>query len=134
MFDQRKAKILQDLASDEPDLSPKGRPDDGVLALLELLNANHDYMTTSSCSGRAVIYLDADKGGQGDDAKGRWLINRHTSFTEDELSQTTQEQLQAIFFGDLKIGLLHSSSTSLSRLISFKYEPLVFFFSVFSYM
>src|SRR5256885_267655 len=76
LFDERKTKILQELASNEPDLSPKGSPDDGVLALLELLNAHHDYITTSSCSGRAVVFVDADRDGQGGDARGRWLMNR----------------------------------------------------------
>ena len=126
VFDQRKAKIQHDLSSEEPDLSPKGRPDDGVLALLELLNTHNDYMTTSSCSGRAVVYLDTEKEGQGDDARGRWLMNRHTPFTEDEVSQTTPEQLQAIFFGDIRTGPTHNSSSIPSRMISFKFEPLVF--------
>jgi tRNA wybutosine-synthesizing protein 3 len=131
VFEQRKRTIQHDLRSDEPDLSPKGRPDDGVLALLELLNAHHDYMTTSSCSGRAVVYLDADKDGQGDNARGRWLMNRHTPFAEDEFSHPTLEQLQTILFGDMKIGPSHHSSSIPSRMISFKFEPLVYIISDF---
>src|SRR5437763_16561253 len=107
LFDQRRTKILQELASNEPDLSPRGSPDDGVLALLELLNTHHDYTTTSSCSGRAVVFLDADRDGQGDDARGRWLMNRHTPITDEVLSTPSLEQLHGLVFGDVNVELPH---------------------------
>ena len=129
LFDQRKIKILQELASNDPDLSPKGSPDDGVLALLEQLNAHHDYVTTSSCSGRAVVFLDADRDGQGDDARGRWLMNQHTPFTDEVLSKPSLEQLHGLLFGDVNIGPTDDPPVSASRMVSFKFEPLVLFLS-----
>jgi tRNA wybutosine-synthesizing protein 3 len=128
VFDQRKTQIQQELTSDKPDLSPKGSPDDGVLSLLELLNVHHDYMTTSSCSGRAVVFLDTDKeDGKGDDARGRWLMNRHTPFTEDDLSISSLEQFHFLLFGDINVdnGSSPDPSDLPSRMVAFKFEPLV---------
>jgi tRNA wybutosine-synthesizing protein 3 len=126
VFDQRKTKILQELTSDSPDLSPKGSPDDGVLALLQRLNAHQDYITTSSCSGRAVVFLDADKDGQGDHARGRWLMNRHMPFTQDDLlKKSSLEQLHGLLFGDLRIAPSPDLLVIPSRMVSFKFEPLV---------
>ena len=129
VFDQRKRRILEDLQSDEPDLSPKGRPDDEILELLELINSNEDYVSTSSCSGRAVVFLDGDRNGQGQEAQGRWLMTRHTRFGE-ELLTCTIEQLHTTLFGSLKIGVDWESNERPSRLIALKFEPLVCLYDV----
>jgi tRNA wybutosine-synthesizing protein 3 len=125
VFEQRKRRILHELESDEPDLSPKGKPDDGVLELLELLNTHENYVSTSSCSGRAVVYLDADKNGEGEEARGRWLMNRHQPM-HDELLTSTEEQLQSTLFGNMNIGEELEAGVKESRLVSFKFEPLVY--------
>lgn len=129
VFDQRKRRILEDLQSDEPDLSPKGRPDDEILKLLELINSNDDYVSTSSCSGRAVVFLDGDNNGQGEEAQGRWLMTRHKQFGEELLTWTV-EQLYTTLFGSLKIGAGWSSFIRPPRLITLKFEPLVHSYSV----
>ena len=129
VFDQRKRRILEDLQSDEPDLSPKGRPDDEILKLLELINSNDDYVSTSSCSGRAVVFLDGDRNGQGEEAQGRWLMTRHTRFGE-ELLTCSIEQLYTMLFGSLKIGAGWRSNEQPSRLITLKFEPLVYLYGV----
>jgi tRNA wybutosine-synthesizing protein 3 len=124
IFNERKRRILEKLLSDEPDLSPKGTPDDDILELLELINASEGYVSTSSCSGRVVVFLDADKDGQGDNAKGRWLMNRHSPFHE-QLENASIQELYALLFGTSKIGRAWVSTERLSRVITLKFEPLV---------
>src|SRR5579859_3033452 len=124
VFDQRKKKILEDLDSDVPDLSPKGRPDEEIVELLELLNAHENYVSTSSCSGRAVVYLDADKKGEGELACGRWLMNRHKPLKEN-IIECTDDALRQILFEDVKIGEDWDSTVAPSRLVALKFEPLV---------
>lgn len=124
VFVQRKTVILNNLGSDEPDLSPKGRPDDEVLDLLELINSHDDYVSTSSCSGRAVVFLDADKNGHGEEAKGRWLMNLHTPFRIKQAEFSTEE-LYDMFFGDMEVGENWDSKGHHSRLVNLKFEPLV---------
>ncbi len=129
VFDQRKRRILEGLQSVEPDLSPKGRPDDEILELLELINSHKDYVSTSSCSGRAVVFLDGDRNGQGEEAQGCWLMTRHTPF-DDELATSPLEQLHATLFGSLKVGLDWESNERHSRMIALKFEPLVYLYHV----
>ena len=124
VFDQRKSNVLHDLHSDEPDLSPKGKPDEEVLGLLELLNAHDDYVSTSSCSGRAVVYLDADKNADGDQAKGRWLMNSHKPLDE-EVFNVYNDKVDSILFGDMKVERQPTYEVKHSRLVNFKFEPLV---------
>jgi len=124
VFDQRKTRILQELESDVPDLSPKGRPDEQIIELLELLNAHQDYVTTSSCSGRAVVYLDADRDGHDEDARGRWLMNEHSSL-QGHFSELSSDIIYQTFFGDHKVGDVWNANDPPSRLVTFKFEPLV---------
>lgn len=125
VFDQRKKEILQGLQSDEPDLSPKGALDTEILQLLQLLNSHNDFVSTSSCSGRAVVFLDADKAAKGNDAKGRWLMNRHTPLNEPS-QDCAMESLFGLLFGDTKIGRDWEQGKERSRrLVTLKFEPLV---------
>lgn len=55
-FDTERRQIAQDLA-DLKDKSPKGAIDGPVLRFLELINAQPDWISTSTCSGRLVTYL-----------------------------------------------------------------------------
>lgn len=123
-FEKRKNNILQDLHSSQPDPSPKGHPDDEILELLQLLNSHHDYVTTSSCSGRAVVFLDADKGGHDEDARGRWLMTRHTRFEEDVIL-ATKEVLHQTLFGDMEVGEDWEPAQRPLRVVTLKFEPLV---------
>ena len=124
IFEKRKAAILADLQSDDPDLSPKGRPDDEILGLLTLLNSHPDFVSTSSCSGRAVVFLDADKTSSEEAARGRWLMNRHTPL-EGGFEGLSLEQLNAFLFADIKVAGEGLSITEPRRFITLKFEPLV---------
>ena len=128
VFDQRKKAILQGLQSDEPDLSPKGAPDTQILELLQVINSHNDFVTTSSCSGRAVVFLDKTvKGGDAKDGdtKGQWLMNRHSSLPQD-FGEYSMEGLFVLLFGDKKIGRdREPQEVRLRRLVTLKFEPLV---------
>jgi tRNA wybutosine-synthesizing protein 3 len=125
VFDQRKRGILHGLQSDEPDLSPKGAPDAEILELLQLINSHSDFVSTSSCSGRAVVFLDADKAAKGSDTKGRWLMNRHSPLNEPS-QDCAMESLFGILFGDTKIGRgWERGKEGSRRLVTLKFEPLV---------
>lgn len=80
-FDARKARILAEIESPTPDLSPKGFIDVQILPLISRLNVHQDVVTTSSCSGRVSVFVEGAKdtsprvGGKGDG--GRWLFVDH---------------------------------------------------------
>ena len=61
VFDARKARLLAGIADDAPDASPKGSIDVHILPLITRLNAHADVVTTSSCSGRISVFLEAAK-------------------------------------------------------------------------
>ena len=125
IFDKRKAAILAELQSQDPDLSPKGKPDDEVVDLLALLNSHADFVTTSSCSGRAVVFLDADGAICTENARGRWLMSSHTALLE-RIGGPNVDQLFALFFDDIPVACGDwSSSEKPERLVTLKFEPLV---------
>src|ERR1700722_20071975 len=57
-FDQRKEHILKTILASSPscDKSPKGSVDTLALPIINLINDMMDHYTTSSCSGRIVLY------------------------------------------------------------------------------
>ena len=63
-FTQRKTRILSQLAVPEAeytDASPKGSVDAGIRSLIDEINAQPGLVTTSSCAGRASVYLEGRK-------------------------------------------------------------------------
>jgi len=53
LFQPRKEQILRHV-----DLSRKGSIDEYIVSLVECINSKHNYVTTSSCSGRIIIYCE----------------------------------------------------------------------------
>ncbi|RKP12547.1 tRNA wybutosine-synthesizing protein, partial [Piptocephalis cylindrospora] len=142
-FDARKRHILSTITPDAgPDRSPKGYVDAPLLPLLELINAQADYVSTSSCSGRVVVYADPEpkrsaetedeEGLEGDveaqpEKGGRWLLVSHDPL--EEMDEETDEALSTRLFGGQT--LLDPSSESPvdishdSPLVYFKFEPMI---------
>ena len=74
-FQQMKSEILRKLnASVYTDKSPKGFLDAPIVELVNLLNSHKDYVTTSSCSGRIVLYATLEK---------KWILAEHKSVQFD---------------------------------------------------
>ena len=80
-FDAAKASALANLRSlHSPaysDKSPKGSLDAPIVPLVTWLNApGSGYVTTSSCSGRIVLYAQRE---------GRWLLSNHRRTSAEEI-------------------------------------------------
>ena len=68
-FQQMKQAILDKLnASIYIDKSPKGFLDAPIVDLVNLINSHKDYVTTSSCSGRIVLFATLEK---------KWILAKH---------------------------------------------------------
>ena len=66
------------------DKSPKGSLDAPMAPLVHTINAHADYVTTSCCSGRIVLFAtvsEQTKGYRG----GRWLLVQHAVVTAAEV-------------------------------------------------
>lgn len=157
-FFQRKAKILSDLEvpdSTYTDASPKGSVDEGVRELISEINRHPGLVTTSSCAGRASVFLEGQKapptqeapdgtapgdldgqplsqlagevGGKG--GGGHWLYVSHDPFDADAGEHGSWASL---LFGDPHMArstdpVPHGDvdGSSPTRLIHFKFEPMI---------
>jgi tRNA wybutosine-synthesizing protein 3 len=64
IFQQRKKHILSLLStpsSTYDDFSPKGSLDTAIIPLIESINAEEGFVTTSSCAGRISVFLEGEK-------------------------------------------------------------------------
>ena len=84
-FDQRKHRIITDLANNTNDLSPKGSVDAPITTLVDRINAHPHYYTTSSCSGRITLFQHYSSDGKG--KSGRWLLCEHAAIPLPHLHQ-----------------------------------------------
>ena len=135
-FDTKKSKILEQLAQPDDeysDASPKGSVDVGIRNLIEEINTQPGFVTTSSCAGRVSVFLEGRKaGGASEDgsrqvasiggkgADGKWLFVSHETLDDDDGKDWAAE-----------FGLTAQPEETLSddsgerRLIHFKFEPMV---------
>ena len=84
-FDERKHRIITDLANNTNDLSPKGSVDAPIVTLVDRINVTPHYYTTSSCSGRITLFQHDHCDGKG--KSGRWLLCEHSAVTLPQLRQ-----------------------------------------------
>ena len=64
LFVNKKQRILEELAMPEDeysDKSPKGSVDEGVRELIDLVNGNEGWVTTSSCAGRVSVFVEGKR-------------------------------------------------------------------------
>ncbi|KXT06002.1 hypothetical protein AC579_6054 [Pseudocercospora musae] len=140
-FQERKAKILEDLARPDEqydDLSPKGSVDTQIRDLVDSINQRDGYVTTSSCAGRIAVFLEgAPKSGQSEVQEsadvisastqgkggGRWLFVSHDPLDMSALAQA--DALASL------LGLPHEVSVSCPgteerpRFVHLKFEPMI---------
>ncbi|KAG0659019.1 tRNA methyltransferase tyw3 [Maudiozyma exigua] len=131
-FDQKKASILDEINSIQPDLSPKGTIDELCIPIMDLINSNSDMVTTSSCSGRISVFAEGTKnsnpevkvGGKGEG--GRWIFVSHDSKSVNGWLDNLLDKLDehSIFINTNIVGdvSLFDGST---RYILYKYEPFI---------
>lgn len=128
-FDQKKASILAEISSEQPDLSPKGDVDVLCYPIMDLINSHSDMVTTSSCSGRLSVFLEGDKqhngvqksGGKGEG--GRWLYVTH-KYDEVTGWLSKLDPDSFVFVEDGLEKFIEGPNLS-SRLVLYKYEPFI---------
>lgn len=128
-FNQKKASILAEIQSDQPDLSPKGNVDSLCLPIINLINSHNDMVTTSSCSGRISVFVEGQKehngaiktGGKGEG--GRWLYVTHNS--DEVIGWLNRSQSEGLKFDQGGIGDVAEHVGGNSRLVLYKYEPFI---------
>ncbi|CAG0893931.1 unnamed protein product [Cyprideis torosa] len=84
-FSIRKKAVLE-----RTDESKKGSVDADICELIELINCHENYCTTSSCSGRIVLY---GRGGAHENAKRgtEWLLCEHQEISPSRSSEMLQK-------------------------------------------
>ncbi|KAJ1405583.1 tRNA wybutosine-synthesizing protein [Sesbania bispinosa] len=111
-FEKRKAATLASLDSTESDKSPKGTLDAPIIPLLNTLNQNPNYFTTSSCSGRISILSQPLLSTSKKKARGgSWLFVSHDPADPDSV-------LPILFPSE------STHSLPVSELV-FRFEPLI---------
>ncbi len=100
LFDRQKALKLSKV-----DLSRKGSVDEPILEFLKRVNAHPDYVSTSSCSGRTVIYRNDESKKQG----CQWILVKHELLTAD----------------DDVWSLLNNKGDDEAGVITLKFEPFI---------
>lgn len=140
-FQAKKQKILEQLEipnEDYTDLSPKGSVDEGVRELVDEINKQDGFVTTSSCAGRVAVYLEGiSKRVRQDDTRedepsgiasggkggGQWL---YVSHDPPNMSDVTRDGGVCSL-----LGLPHAQTPSSpasaenTRFVRLKFEPLV---------
>ncbi|MCL5018191.1 MAG: tRNA wybutosine-synthesizing 3 family protein [Candidatus Pacearchaeota archaeon] len=96
-FNKRKSDVLSKL-----DKSHIGSWDEKIAGLCDKINSLENYYTTSSCSGRVVLIIDAEKKG-----KDLFVFVSHDKISFDELKE------------NLELGLKKNKK------IKFKLEPCI---------
>ncbi len=151
-FNERKAKILQQLAvpdADYSDASPKGSVDEGIRPLLEHVNAAEGFVTTSSCAGRVSVFVEGRKaatvaravavgeldvaaaggaaerlaGVGGKGGGGTWLYVSHEP--HPKVGEDGVDWVDELNLGSPRGASQEGRGAHGKRLIHFKFEPMV---------
>ncbi|KAK9235829.1 tRNA wybutosine-synthesizing protein [Lipomyces kononenkoae] len=145
-FVAKKAHILKELTSPEPDLSPKGSPDVQILPLLDLINSHPLLVTTSSCAGRVAIYAEGIRTGKsaleesdengnatadvqggsigGKGSGGRWIYVTH----DEPTGQIETGCWSDLLYDGIPVTTedsAHNGDSSNRRYVHFKFEPMI---------
>ena len=84
-FENKKKTFLA-----KSDRSLKGSIDQGIRALVGIINGRKDYFTTSSCSGRLVLIAKQESGKKD---LSQWLFVSHDCIAFPELDRAIKEKL-----------------------------------------
>ncbi|OWB61973.1 transferase activity protein [[Candida] boidinii] len=95
-FDQKKESIQREISettSDSPDASPKGTIDELCIPIIKLINSHNDLVTTSSCSGRASVFIEGSK-----------LRKSNIETSQEQIKETEADNNNNQDISDYKIG------------------------------
>ncbi|XP_058753871.1 tRNA wybutosine-synthesizing protein 2/3/4 isoform X1 [Vicia villosa] len=118
-FEKRKSSTLASLNSTESDKSPKGSLDTPIIPLINTLNQNPNFFTTSSCSGRISILSQPISPIPSPQTKkkakgGTWLFVSHHPAEPDSV-------VSLLFPSEST----HSPDSSPISELVFRFEPLI---------
>lgn len=134
----RKEKIIAQLSvpdAEYADASPKGSVDEGIRDLIDEINSQPGFVTTSSCAGRVSVFLEGKKtadedhdhaqvagvGGKG--AGGTWLYVSHEPSTYNGDNHSDWMNKLGLTRGDESE--MQDIESKERRLVHFKFEPMV---------
>ena len=112
-FDIKKHQIIHKIKQN--DKSYKGSIDVQIEHLIDLINNNKDYVTTSSCSGRISLYYESRN--KNKKAEGKWLKLSHGFIDEIWLTDSL------ICKNDLE--QIDPSNLEIDKMLMLRFEPVV---------
>lgn len=155
-FTAKKNAILASLSIPEPtytDLSPKGSVDAAIKPLIDRINALDGVVTTSSCAGRASVFLEGRKQGKrheergdtqnneglgkeseqaavpgGKGMGGKWLFVSHEPVDLSKKGKGREIMTELLGLGSLEAqneAMALSEEVDEARLVRFQFEPMV---------
>lgn len=104
IFVRQKQKYLADLNSGLRDKSKKGCIDEEIKEVVHTINVQENYYTTSSCSGRILLYTTSEDRKKN---KTEWLFVSHKIVQENEIRTALKNLPQEI------------------GIVFFRFEPLI---------
>lgn len=100
-FESEKRRILEE----KEDVSRKGSIDAPIIELVEYINKQEDYYTTSSCSGRIILFSENTQTGK----EGTlWLLTSHETVSIENV-----------------LSILKDKDIPISCYIYYKFEPFI---------
>jgi len=150
-FDIKKRSILEQLNIPDhqyTDASPKGSVDEGIRELVDAINADPSYVTTSSCSGRVAVFVEGSPKAAGSDVStsqhdsdeidsvrifsgvtsggkggGRWLFTSHDPIETTQFDQ--RNDIVKLLGLPSSEAICFPQAGERPKYIHFKFEPMV---------
>lgn len=95
-FDAQKQKYLRELGSATRDRSKKGHVDEEIISLLDAINRDPEFYTTSSCAGRIDLFREPVSGKK---HEGEWLYVTHDeAFYSDMMDVLRNLPAETVWF------------------------------------
>ena len=92
-FEQHKKHTLEKMNS--KDKSKKGSVDKHIKKLVDTINTKEDYCTTSSCSGRTLLFKESASGKKQDT---EWLFVSHDTVELEEIKTRLKPTTETVWF------------------------------------
>lgn len=93
-FDKQKERYMKELSSKAKDRSKKGDVDEEILPLIDVINSNPDYYTTSSCAGRIDLFVEPVSRKK---YEGEWLYVSHKRIDSEAIFEALGEESDGSF-------------------------------------
>ncbi len=90
-FEKQKEKYLKDLESGIRDKSKKGFIDEEMKDLVTAINKQENWYTTSSCSGRILLYTISEERKKNET---EWLFVSHNIVAEEQIRKALENKAQ----------------------------------------